>query len=67
MGDMDKFSFKEVHKDKKKRARVGEITTAHGTIQTPAFVPVGTQASVKSLTPTKNRFLELKRAWVYNT
>ena len=33
------------------RARVGEITTPHGIIHTPAFVPVGTQASVKSLTP----------------
>ncbi|MEO6259075.1 MAG: tRNA guanosine(34) transglycosylase Tgt [Thermoanaerobaculia bacterium] len=31
-------------------ARRGEITTAHGTIQTPVFMPVGTLASVKSLT-----------------
>ena len=45
------FRFKELAKDKKTKARVGEITTAHGVIQTPAFVPVGTQATVKSLTP----------------
>lgn len=32
-------------------ARVGEIHTAHGIIQTPAFIPVGTKATVKSLTP----------------
>lgn len=32
-------------------ARTGTITTPHGTIQTPAFIPVGTQASLKSLTP----------------
>ncbi len=48
---MGEFSFKQIHKDKKTRARVGVIHTAHGDIQTPAFVPVGTQATVKSLTP----------------
>lgn len=32
-------------------ARVGRITTPHGTIDTPAFIPVGTQATLKSLTP----------------
>lgn len=32
-------------------ARTGVITTPHGDIQTPAFVPVGTQATLKSLTP----------------
>ena len=48
---MDKFSFRLLHQDKRTRARVGEIRTAHGVIQTPAFVPVGTQATVKSLTP----------------
>jgi len=32
-------------------ARVGEIITKHGVIRTPAFIPVGTKATVKSLTP----------------
>jgi queuine tRNA-ribosyltransferase len=32
------------------RARRGEMTTAHGVVQTPAFMPVGTQAAVKALT-----------------
>jgi queuine tRNA-ribosyltransferase/7-cyano-7-deazaguanine tRNA-ribosyltransferase len=32
-------------------ARVGRIETAHGPIETPAFFPVGTQATVKTLTP----------------
>lgn len=32
-------------------ARTGVITTPHGEIQTPAFIPVGTQATLKSLTP----------------
>lgn len=32
-------------------ARRGEVATLHGTIQTPVFMPVGTQATVKSMTP----------------
>jgi queuine tRNA-ribosyltransferase len=32
-------------------ARVGTITTPHGVIQTPAFIPVGTKATVKSVLP----------------
>jgi len=33
-------------------ARRGTLSTAHGDIQTPIFMPVGTQGTVKSLTPT---------------
>ena len=32
-------------------ARHGELVTAHGTVQTPAFLPVGTSGTVKALTP----------------
>ena len=32
-------------------ARAGTLTTPHGAVQTPAFMPVGTQATVKGLTP----------------
>jgi len=35
------------------RARTGVITTAHGKIATPVFMPVGTQATVKTLTPAE--------------
>ncbi len=35
----------------RKRARLGRIRTDHGTIQTPAFMPVGTQGTVKALGP----------------
>jgi queuine tRNA-ribosyltransferase len=41
------FQFKI--KKKSGKARVGEIVTAHGVIKTPAFMPVGTCASVKAL------------------
>ncbi len=33
------------------RARAGELRLAHGTVPTPCFIPVGTQGTVKSLTP----------------
>lgn len=45
------FSFTVDHQEARTRARIGRIQTAHGLIKTPAFMPVGTQGSVKSLTP----------------
>lgn len=44
------FFFESVAADEATRARVGRITTAHGSIDTPAFMPVGTQGTVKALT-----------------
>jgi queuine tRNA-ribosyltransferase len=38
-------------------ARAGELTTAHGIIATPVFLPVGSQATVKTLTPAEVRGL----------
>ena len=48
---MSEFSFKEIHVCKQTGARVGEFTTPHGVIKTPVFMPVGTQATVKTLAP----------------
>ncbi len=48
---MKLFSFESIYKSKESGARLGVIHTPHGDIKTPAFVPVGTQATVKSLTP----------------
>ncbi|MDY6954471.1 MAG: tRNA guanosine(34) transglycosylase Tgt [Thermodesulfobacteriota bacterium] len=45
------FSFEVVHRSEENRARLGRVRTLHGTVETPAFMPVGTQATVKSLTP----------------
>lgn len=45
------FQFKVHKKSKESKARLGEICTDHGVIQTPIFMPVGTQATVKTLTP----------------
>ena len=44
------ISYELLHKDKKTGARRGVIHTPHGDIQTPIFMPVGTQATVKSMT-----------------
>ncbi len=43
--------FQIEQQDSKTKARAGFFETAHGRIQTPVFMPVGTQATVKSLTP----------------
>jgi queuine tRNA-ribosyltransferase len=45
---MTAFSFSVTHADG--RARRGRMTTAHGEVETPAFMPVGTQGAVKGLT-----------------
>lgn len=45
------FSYKVEHICKQTGARAGTLTTPHGEIKTPVFMPVGTQATVKSLAP----------------
>ena len=48
---MTMFEFNLLNTDG--RARAGILHTPHGEIQTPIFMPVGTQATVKSLTPAQ--------------
>ena len=43
--------FELLHKDARTKARRGRITTPHGVIETPVFMPVGTQATVKAMKP----------------
>ena len=43
--------FEVVATAKNGKARAGRLTTAHGVIETPVFMPVGTQATVKGLLP----------------
>src|SRR4051812_17376605 len=43
--------FELLKTDALTKARLGRLTTAHGVIETPVFMPVGTQASVKALDP----------------
>ncbi|MFK7959299.1 MAG: tRNA guanosine transglycosylase [Phycisphaerales bacterium] len=49
------ITFDISHRDASSRARVGRITTPHGVFDTPAFMPVGTRATIKGLTPAQIR------------
>lgn len=44
------LKFSVHHKDKNSKARIGEFHTDHGIVQTPIFMPVGTQGTVKAIT-----------------
>ena len=46
-----KLSFQVRAKDPQCGARCGHFLTPHGKVETPVFMPVGTQATVKSLSP----------------
>src|SRR3990167_724381 len=48
---MAPFKFEILKKSKTSRARVGKIQTAHGVIDTPAFLAIGTQGAVKAMSP----------------
>ena len=50
--------FELLEKDASSKARRGRLTTAHGVIETPAFMPVGTQGSVKAVSPRELRELK---------
>jgi len=45
------MEFEIIKKSTKSKARVGKLHTPHGTINTPAFMPVGTQGTVKAMSP----------------
>jgi queuine tRNA-ribosyltransferase len=50
--------FELLAQDPSSKARRGRLTTAHGAIDTPAFIPVGTQGSVKATSPRELRELD---------
>jgi queuine tRNA-ribosyltransferase len=50
---MKNYKFEITKQSKTTKARLGKLHTPHGIIQTPTFMPVGTQATVKSLTPSQ--------------
>lgn len=61
------MQFNIVAKIPNGRGRAGVIKTAHGDILTPAFIPVGTKATVKSLTPEQVKNLVMAQAVLANT
>ena len=57
---MSYFTFELIHTSKKSRARVGRIHTPHGIIDTPHFVGVGTNATLKALDPVMTSSIGLQ-------
>ncbi|MFY9286494.1 MAG: tRNA guanosine(34) transglycosylase Tgt, partial [Tissierellaceae bacterium] len=51
------FRFELIKEEKNTKARLGRIHTPHGVIDTPVFMPVGTRATVKAMTPEEVRDL----------
>ncbi len=49
------FRFELTHVDRETGARAGVLHTPHGTVDTPAFMPVGTHGTVRALTPEEVR------------
>ncbi|NTU73155.1 tRNA guanosine(34) transglycosylase Tgt [Candidatus Roizmanbacteria bacterium] len=56
--------FQVTKRSSRSRARRGVIATDHGVVQTPAFVPVGTKATIKSLTPAQITDLKVQLSFV---
>src|SRR5262245_12497559 len=50
-------TFELVSQDRESKARRGRLVTTHGTVETPAFMPIGTQGSVKGVSPRELREL----------
>ena len=48
---MSESPYTLIHQDRNSAARVGKVQTAHGTVNTPIFMPVGTRGTVKACTP----------------
>ena len=51
------FRFNVIQQDPDTQARLGLMSTAHGSVETPAFMPVATQGTVKATTPHELREL----------
>ena len=47
--------FQLLKTDPSSKARLGRLTTPHGVVETPAYMPVGTQATVKAMDPRELR------------
>ena len=54
------MKFEVLERDPRTRARRGRLHLAHGVVETPVFMPVGTQATVKGMTPDQLRSLSVE-------
>jgi queuine tRNA-ribosyltransferase len=53
---MREMPFKILTKDRKTKARTGVLATAHGDVQTPVFLPIGTKGAVKAIAAEELKF-----------
>ena len=60
MAEVMEFRFEVIYRSTKSRARVGRIHTPHGVIDTPGFVPVGTNGCLKGLTAEQTAELNIQ-------
>ena len=56
----DPVTFELLHTCKQSGARLGVLHTPHGDIPTPIYMPVGTQATVKAMTPREMEEINAK-------
>lgn len=61
---MQKKFFEVSHRSAKTKARIGVINTSHGTVQTPAFVPVGTKGTIKALPQPFFKYISIQLSFV---
>ncbi len=54
------IKFEVIKESKKTKARLGKLYTSHGIIDTPVFMPVGTRATVKAMTPRELENLSIQ-------
>ena len=57
------IQYRLIKKEKHTGARLGEIITPHGTFPTPMFMPVGTQATVKTQSPEELKEMVPALSW----
>lgn len=50
-GEIMGITFEVLYESKETQARLGKLNTIHGVVETPVFMPVGTQATVKTVSP----------------
>ena len=60
---MPALRYELIKKEKHTGARLGRVITPHGVIETPIFMPVGTLASVKSVSPEELKEMEAQIIW----
>ncbi len=57
---MSAVTYELIHECRQSGARYGRVRTEHGSFETPAFMPVGTQATVKAMTPDELQEIDAK-------